>query len=453
MTRDVLSSKGHAKAILTLGLPIIGGHLAQFAIGLTDTIMMGWYGVPELAALTLAGSYFFTLFLLGSGFAWAIMPMVAAFSAQGDDVQIRRATRMALWWSLLYFAVSLPLFWFSGPILMAMGQTAETAGMAQTYLRLAGFGMLPALGIMCFKSYLAGLEYTRVVLWVTVAAAVVNALANYAFVFGNWGAPELGITGAAVASVASSLAGMVLIVIYALRTLPDHQIFVRFWKPDWEMFSRVFGLGLPIGLTTLAEVSLFAGSAVLMGWIGVIDLAAHGIALQISTATFMVQMGLSNAATIRAGNAMGRGDREHLVRGAKVTLVMSAIAAVASVALMLLLPELMIGAFIDKADPARAAIIATGTGLLMMAALFQVVDAAQVLHIGFLRGLQDTRVPLFWAVFAYWGVGMPAAYGFGIAFGFGGMGVWLGLTLGLAVAAVALGWRFWTKGVRMVAEG
>ncbi|MFW2542278.1 MATE family efflux transporter [Primorskyibacter sp. 2E107] len=452
MTRVEMSIAGHAKAILSLGLPMVGGHLAQFAIGLTDTIMMGWYGVPELAALTLATSYMFTLFLLGSGFAWAIMPMVATFAAQDDEVQIRRATRMALWWSILFFALSLPLLWYSGPILRGMGQTEQTAALAQEYLRIAGLGMLPALGIMCFKNYLAGLEFTRMVLWIIVASAVVNALANYAFVFGNWGAPEMGIAGAAMASVASNVAGVALVIVYALRLLPEHQIFVRFWKPDWEMFGRVFALGLPIGLTTLAEVSLFAGSAVLMGWIGVIPLAAHGVAIQIATATFMVQLGLSNAATVRAGNAMGRGDAAHLVRGAKVTLFLSAAAGLLSVALLLIFPEALLSAFIDSDDPARAEIIETGRGLLMMAALFQIVDAAQVMHIGFLRGLQDTRVPMMAAGVAYWGVGMPAAWGFGIALGLGGVGVWLGLTLGLAVAAVALGLRFWTVGVGLVAR-
>lgn len=450
MTHSQMSSRAHARAILALALPITGGHLAQFAIGLTDTVMMGWYGVPELAALTLAGSYFFTLFLLGSGFAWAIMPMVARFAAEGDHVQIRRATRMALWWSILYFLVTLPLFWFSGTVLLAIGQTQETAALAQTYLRIAGFGMLPALGIMCFKNYLLGLEYARVVLWITVAAAVVNGFANYAFVFGNWGAPEMGIAGAAVASVFANLAGCGLVILYALRLLPEHHLFVRFWKPDGEMFARVFALGLPIGLTTLAEVSLFAGSAVLMGWIGTIELAAHGVAIQIATASFMIQMGLSNAGTVRVGNALGRGDRPHLVRGAKVVLVLAGLACLVSVVLFLTVPEVLLGVFIDADDPAREAIIAAGTGLLAMAALFQVVDAAQVMHVGFLRGLQDTKVPMLMAVFAYWGVGMPAAYGFGIAGGMGGVGVWLGLVLGLAVAAVALGWRFWTSGVRRV---
>ena len=306
----------HTRSVLRLGLPLIGGHLAQFAIGLTDTIMVGWYGVPELAALTIAGSLFFTLFLFGSGFAWAIMPMVARFAAMGDDVKVRRATRMALWLSGIYALSVLPLLWFSGSILRALGQTEIVAEMAQLYLRVLSFGLFPALGVMVLKNYLAGLEHTRVVLWITVAAAFANVLVNYVLIFGHWGAPEMGIVGAAVASLTVQIVSLILVTVYAVRKLPEHDLFVRFWKPDWEMFGEVFHLGWPIGLTTLAEVGLFAASSVLMGWLGTIPLAAHGIALQISTASFMVQIGLANAATVAGGGCAwpGRCGQPHARR-------------------------------------------------------------------------------------------------------------------------------------------
>ncbi len=442
-----MTSAQHARALLILGLPLVGGHMAQFAIGLTDTVMMGWYGVPELAALTLAVSLYMTLFLFGSGFAWAVMPMVANFAVHGDDVQIRRSTRMALWLSLLFFLLVMPLMWFAAPILRAMGQAENVAIDAQTYLRAAGWGMLPALGTMVLKSYLAGLEHTRIVLWITVAAAVANAIANYALIFGNWGAPELGIRGAALASVVSNLTALVFVVCYAIRKLPQHQLFVRLWRPDREMFGRVFRLGWPIGLTTLAEVALFAGSSVLMGWLGTAYLAAHGIALQIATATFMVHLGLSNAATVRASNAQGRGDPFHLARGAKVVTGMSLIAVALAVAMFLGMPRVLMAGFIDPTDPARDDILAIGVVLLAMAGVFQLVDALQVIHLGLLRGLQDTRVPMIMAAVAYWGVGMPAAWFFGFPLGFGGAGVWLGLALGLGVAAVLLAHRFWRHAV------
>ncbi|WP_425074467.1 MATE family efflux transporter [Sagittula sp. S175] len=439
----------HLRAVLRLGLPLVGGHLAQFAIGLTDTIIVGWYGVPELAALVLATSFFFTLFLFGSGFAWAILPMVATFAAREDEVAIRRATRMALWWSAIFAAAVLPLFWFAEPVLLAMGQEASTAEMAQEYLRIVGWGMFPALGVVVMKNYLAGLELTRVALWVTVVAAVVNAGLNYLLVFGALGLPEMGIRGAALASLLVQLLSLGLITAYAMRKLPQHTLFARFWRMDREMFGRVLQLGLPIGLTTLAEVSLFAGASVFMGWLGTIPLAAHGVVLQISSATFMLQMGFSNAATVRVGNALGRGDEAHMFRGARVVVALGTAVACLSILAFLLVPELLLGAFIAPDEPQREAIIEVGRVLLLLAALFQLMDALQVIHLGLLRGLHDTNWPMWMATLAYWGVGMPAALVIGFTFGMGAAGVWLGLVLGLTVAAGLLMARFWGRGVRI----
>ncbi|MFA3916112.1 MATE family efflux transporter [Ruegeria hyattellae] len=441
---------GHVRAIAVLGVPLIGGHLAQFAIGLTDTVMLGWYGVEALAAVTLASSYFFVLFLLGAGFAMAVMPMVATAAAEEDETSIRRITRMGLWLSMLFFVVALPLLWWSYPILLLMGQEPAVAETAATYLRVAGWGLLPALLVMVLKSYLAALERTQVVFWITIAAAVTNAVTNYALIFGNWGAPELGVIGAAIASVLTQIVSLLAVVVYAVRVLPEHELFRRFWRPDWEMFARVFRLGVPIGLTMLSEVTMFASSALMMGWLGAIPLAAHGIALQLASATFMVHLGLSNAATIRAGNAYGRKDRAHLARGALVVTIMSLAISAVAVTLFLVFPEQLISLFMEADDPHRGQILLIGTGLLAVAALFQTVDGAQVIALGVLRGVQDTTGPMVIAALSYWLVGIPASYMLGFQMGWGGVGVWSGLVLGLACAAVLLMTRFWGRTINRV---
>ena len=299
----------HAKAIAVLGLPLIGGHLAQIAIGVTDTVMLGWYSVDALAAATIAHSYFFSLFLLGAGFAFAVMPMVAAMAADDDDVGIRRITRMGLWLSVAYACLVLPMMIWSEPMMLLLGQKPQVAADAGRYLMVAGFGMFPALLVMVIKSYLAALERTQVVLWVTILAAFANAAANYVFIFGNLGAPELGIVGAALASVITQIVALIGVIAYSILVLPHHQLFVRLWRADWDVFGRVFRVGFPIGLTVLSETGLFAATAIMMGWLGTVPLAAHGIALQLASITFMVHLGLGNVATIRAGNAFGRGDR------------------------------------------------------------------------------------------------------------------------------------------------
>ncbi|MGD9295587.1 MAG: MATE family efflux transporter [Roseobacter sp.] len=433
----------HAAAIIRLGLPLIGGHLAQIAIGVTDTVMLGWYGVDALAAVTLGSTFFFVVFIFGSGFAWAVMPMVAAFAAEGDETGLRRATRMGIWLSLAFSLFALPLMICSEPILRLMGQTESVAGDASSYLALAGYGIVPALLVMVIKSYLAGLERTQVVLWITVLAALVNAVANYALIFGNWGAPELGIRGAAIASIVTQGAMLIGVVIYALASLPQHRLFQRLWRVDGQMLAQVFRLGWPIGLTSLAETGLFAASAVMMGWLGTVPLAAHGIAVQLSAVTFMVHLGLSNAATIRAGNAYGRNDPEQMGRGALMVTVMSVGFAVATILLYLMLPEPLLSLFMERGDPQRDNILAIGVGLLAVAALFQLVDGAQVIALGLLRGVQDTRVPMVYASVSYWLVGIPCSYLFGFVLGLDGIGVWLGLVVGLALAAVLLTARFW----------
>lgn len=445
-----MSYPGHVRAILVLGLPIVGSNLAQFAIGLTDTVMLGWYGVEALAAVTLAASYFFVLFLMGSGFAWAVMPMVAAYDAEGDEIGLRRATRMGLWLSTLFAVLAMPLLWWSEPVLLALGQNEVVADQAAQYLRIAGWGIFPALFVMVLKSYLAALERTQIAFWITVVAAVLNGLANYALIFGNWGAPELGIAGAAIASVLTQLISLIGVVIYSLKVLPHHNLFQRLWRLDLEMLLKVFRLGMPIGLTTLSEVSLFTASAMMMGWLGTIPLAAHGIAIQLASGTFMVHLGLSSAATVRAGNAYGRGDRQHMARGAIVVIGLSLLMSLATVALFLSIPEYLISLFLDLNDPESAQIIKIGVGLLAVAALFQLVDGAQVMALGLLRGVQDTSVPLLISVLSYWVVGLSTSYYLGFVYGLQGIGVWLGLVVGLACAGVFLMIRFWRTAIRRV---
>ena len=430
-----------------LGLPLVGGHMAQMAIGLTDTIMVGWYGAEALATVTLANTLFFTVFFVGSGFAWAVMPMVAKYLAEDDDQKVRRSTRMGLWLSGLYCLLIFPLFWWSDPVLRALGQDPVIAAEAQVYLRIVGVGLLPGLVTMTLKSYLAALEKTQVVFWITAIAVPYNALANYALIFGNFGFPELGLEGAAIASLSTHVFSALVAIGYIVMFVPEHSLFQRFWKSDAEMFGEVFRLGWPIGLTTLSEGMLFALSAIMMGWIGTIALAAHGIAIQLASITFMLHMGLSNAGTIRAGNAFGRRDWPHMRRGATVALGISAVVAVLTIGIFMAFPEALISLFLDPDDPARPDIILAGVILLILAAVFQLFDGMQVVALGLLRGVQDTRMPMILAAVSYFGVGLPVAYVLGFPMGFGGAGVWTGLVLGLAVASVLLNHRFWLRTV------
>ena len=435
----------HARETLALGLPLAGSHLAQMALHVTDVVMMGRYGVVPLAAVVLGASFFFVVYVLGSGFAKAVMPMVAAALGRGDEAQVRRDTRMGLWLSILYGLVFMPVFWWSGAILLALGQDAEVSAIAQSYLRIVGFGLVPALCVTVLQSYLSALGRTQVVLWVTIVAVLLNISVNYALIFGNWGFPELGARGAAIATILTQVMSLIVLGLYAnvLPGLRRYHLFQRFWRPDWHAMGQVWRLGVPIGLTGLAEGGMFQASALMMGWIGTVELAAHGIALEVAALTFMLHVGLSSAATIRIARFGGRGDRVALRDAAKMAILISLGVALASVTLFLSVPEPIVSLFLDMDKPESATIVAYGSVLLMVAALFQLADGMQVIALGLLRGVQDTRVPMVLATVSYWLIGIPCSYVLAFPLGYGGVGLWLGLVVGLVCASASLMWRFW----------
>jgi MATE family multidrug resistance protein len=452
MTRP-MPFPAHLWATLTLGLPLVGSQLGQLVIHVTDTLLLGRYGVADLAAQAVASSVLIVLIVFGSGFAFAVMPLVAAAAESGDEVQIRRVTRMGLWASMGFAAVVLPACLAIPDLFVLLGQTPEVAALADRYFAIALWSLIPALVVMLFRSYLSALEHARAVLWATLASALVNGLVAWVLIFGHFGAPELGIVGAAIGAVVSNVFAAVAMALYAVWREPAHQLFVRLWRPDWSALGAVFRLGWPIALTALAEVALFSAASVMMGWVGTDALAAHGIALQLCVATFMVQLGLSQAATVRAGQAYARGDAARLRLAALAAMTLSAVAAALSVLLFVTVPEPLIGLFLSPSDPQRATIIALGSAFLAAAALFQVADSAQVIAQGLLRGVQDTRWPMIFAAASYWGVAAPVAWLLGIHLGWGGVGIWIGLAVGLFLAAVSLMLRFWIRAVPAVASG
>lgn len=442
-----MSYREHTSRLLKLGLPLVGANVAGFSIHMTDTIMLGWYSVTSLAAATVATGLWFVIFIIGAGFGRAVTPMVAEAVEQGDEVRARRVTRMALWLSAIYSALLIVPFMYGETVLLAIGQEPSVAAQGGLYLRIAVLGMFPAMGAQVMRSYLGALEMTAVQLWITLAALAANAVVNYALIFGNLGAPELGIEGAAIASVLIQILQVIALIVYTQRKNPQAELFRRIWRIDIEAMGQVFRLGLPIGLTSFAEGGLFVGSSIMMGWIGEIELAAHGIAMQLTAFMFMFHVGMSEAATIRASRQFGARDEVELRRGAKAAYGVSLSFGVLVVVLYLLMPGVFVSLFIDPSDPARDAVLALGIVLVMLSALFQFVDAAQIVALSVLRGVQDTGVPMWLAIISYWVIGIPASYAMAFSLDLGPVGLWLGLTVGLGVAALLLSQRFWSRSV------
>lgn len=445
MTRRTISYVTHARATLVLGLPLVGSSIAQLMLHVVNTVMVGWYGAIPLAALVLGASLFFFLFIVGTGFAKAVLPLAAAAAATGNDTEMRRIGRMGLWHAIGYGILIYPLFWFSDDLFLLLRQNPDVARQAQDYLHVAGIGLAPALSIAVLQGWLAALGRTQFVLWVTIVAVVSGAVINWFLIFGNGGAPEMGVAGAGVSSAMVQVLSVVAIGIYA-AILPDlrrYLLFRRFWRIDSAAFRQVFRLGWPISLTGMAESGLFEASAIMMGWVGTAQLAAHGIALEAVALAFMVHLGLSSAVTIRVAAFEGQGNARALRDAAMMGMMMSGLVAVVVIVMFLTLPRTIVGLFLDATRADSQEIMHYGVILLGMGALFQLTDALQAMALGMLRGLQDTRIPMILAAISYWVIGIPIGYILAFHAGHGAPGLWMGLTAGLAAAAISLTTRFW----------
>ncbi|MBR0554979.1 MATE family efflux transporter [Ciceribacter sp. L1K23] len=434
----------HVRATLSLGVPLIGAQLAQLGIHTTDVVIVGQLGPVPLAAMVIAGQFFFTIFIFGSGFSIAVVPMVAQAYGRGDAVSVRRSIRMGMWASIGYTLLTAPLFYNAEAILLALGQKPDVATLAADYVRIVHLGLLPALLFAVLRSLISATGKAGIILYATLVMLVMNAILAYALVLGHFGLPALGMLGAAIVAAVIHWASFFFLVVY-LQRRPEtrgYELFVRFWRPDWHALWEVIHLGLPISVTVLAEVSLFAAASLLMGRIGTLELAAHGIALQLASIAFMIPLGLSQAATVRIGIAHGRNDYPNLVRAAiTVTLIAMLIALVGGI-LFAAIPTTLGSPFLNTSTADAARVLEIAGPFIVVAGFFQLMDGLQAVASGLLRGLKDARVPMVLALVSYWPIGFFLAWLLAFPLEFGGIGIWLGFLIGLASAALMLSLRF-----------
>ncbi|HEX8364414.1 MAG TPA: MATE family efflux transporter [Allosphingosinicella sp.] len=434
--------RGEARATLALALPLILTNVAQALIHATDVVLLGWAGSRTLAAATLGINVYFAFLIFGLGLMTASAPMLAReLGARRHSVRdVRRTVRQTMWAAV---AICLPVWailWHTSPLLVLLGQDPLLAADAQLFVRALMWGMLPYFFYLVLRSFISALERPLWSLWVGLFAVLFNALLNYGLIFGRFGLPAMGLQGAGIGSACANLvmfAGLALVVLLD-RRFRRYRLFGRFWRADWERFRAVWRLGLPIAVTLGLEVTIFNAAVFLMGLIGTDSLAAHAIAIQIASLSFMVPLGLGQAVTVRVGLAYGRRDRSGIAVAGWTALGL-AVAFMGLMALvMIAAPGLLVSAFLDPADPANGPVTRLAISFLVIAALFQIVDGAQVVGAGMLRGLHDTRVPMLYAAFGYWIVGLLTGVGLAFGLGWDGVGLWVGLATGLGVVAVLM---------------
>ena len=439
--------RGEARALLALSGPIVLTNLGQVAIQTTDVVMIGWLGTEALAASVLGVNLTFVLLLFSIGVVIATAPMIAQdLGRQRHAVrEPRRTVRQGFWVALLLGVPASVILWHIAPILALLRQDPDLIVAAEGYVHAAMWGFVPALWFVNLRNFIASLERPRAGMVVMLIGVAFNALADYALIFGAFGLPALGLVGAGIATTISNVFLFVALLGYVLidRRFRRYYILGRFWRADWPRLREIFRIGLPIGVTLIMEVGLFAASGFLIGVISTAQLAAHQIALQCAAVSFMVPLGLAQAATVRVGLAAGRGDPPGVLRAGTTALIIGSTFMLAMAMVMWTVPRSIVGLFIDAADPANRDVVHAAVTFLAVAALFQIFDGGQVIGAGALRGLKDTRWPMVFAAVAYWLVGMVCAVGLGFGIGLGGLGIWLGLAAGLAVAAALMIGRFY----------
>ena len=332
------------------------------------------------------------------------------------------------------------MLWNTKAILIALGQEPALADGAQHLIRALQWGMLPTLFYLVLRSFVSALERPMWSLIIGMGGVLLNAVLNYALIFGKFGLPALGITGAGIGSTCAQtlMFGAMALLVLRHRRFRRYRLFGHFWHADPVRFRQVWRLGLPIAVTWLLEVAVFNSAVFLMGLIGPASIAAHAVAIQIAALTFMVPLGLGQAATVRVGLAYGRGDANAITRAGWSALGLGVAFMGMMALMMLLIPRHLVALFLDPGVPANAAAYELAVSFLFVAALFQVVDGAQSVTAGMLRGLHDTKVPMLIAGFGYWVVGLPVGILLAFRLHWQGLGIWVGLATGLAVVALLL---------------
>jgi MATE family multidrug resistance protein len=434
-----------ARSLVVLAAPLVLAQLVQAGMAFVDTVMVARLGSDALAGIALGATTYMLLTIFLQGVVFAVGPMVSQAHGGERLGDAGRSARQGLWLAFFLSLPAIPVLLNAEGLLLAIGQEPASAALAATYLSAAVWGFLPSLLLVALRAFLEGIGDTRPILALMVLGLVANIALDEVLMFGRLGLPALGVAGTGYATSAVHCLLLLLAAAYVAARHPAFELFGSPRGPDRRLLGDLFRLGAPIGLTVGFEAGLFGATAMLMGLVGRVELAAHQIAIQSATMTFMIAVGLAVATSVRVGQAVGRGDAAGARLAGRVGVAMSVVAMCFTACLFWLAPGLVIGIFLDPGAAEHAEVVRLATLFLGIAAMFQIFDGIQVSAAGALRGYKDTTMPMMISLVSYWlvGIGSGAALAFG--YGWGGRGLWAGLVLGLATAATLLlarlGWR------------
>lgn len=438
----VVGRRSELTRLLRLAAPLVLAQLAQNGLAFVDTLMVGRLGAGALAAMALGASFYFTVSIITAAVLFSVGPTVAQAVGAGRRDEAASAASQALWLALILSVPGLLVFTAVEPFLLRFGIEAETARLAAGYLRNISLGFPFYLGFTALRGFLEGNGDARPIMGIAFFGVGLNVLLCEAFIFGHLGFPALGVVGTGYATASVYTVMFLLAAALVAWRYPAQRVLAGMRRARPRMMVALVRLGWPIGLTTGLEVGLFNLSGLLIARFGDATLAAHQVALQSASMTFMVPLGMSIATGVLVGQAAGRGDRESVRRVGFMGIGLAVAFMALSATLFLVAPRFIIGLYTDLHAPGNAAMVATAVGFLGIAALFQLFDGVQVTAIGALRGLKDTRVPMLLTLVSYWVVGMPIGLLLAFVLDVGARGLWFGMVAGLAASAVMMTTRF-----------
>lgn len=435
-----INVKKEAGITLKIGLPVIAAQLLQMSMNFVDTVMAGNLSAEDLAAVAIGGAIFFPFVMLAAGIMMAITPIVAQLIGARNFGEIGTNARQGLWMSQI---LAIPVFFIIRHmdfVMRLMDIAPAVIPIAQGYLEAISWGILPLCAYMGLRFFNEGLSVTRPAMYFALTGLIINIPGNYLLMYGALGFPQLGAVGCGYSSSIVSLVMFLGMLVFTMKHKPYQrfEIFSSFRWPEWKYFREILRVGIPIGLSSTMEVTMFAVVSLLMGSLSAVAVAGHQVAINFSAMTFMVPFGLATAITTRVGNAAGKGSIREARRRGFIGISLATIFMCFTAVIMFTIPDLITSMYTNDNAVQEVAV-----GLLYMAAIFQISDGIQVSSYGALRGLKDTKKPMYVNFIAYWLIGLPLGYYLGITREIGPQGLWMGLIAGLTVAAILHNTRFY----------
>ncbi len=429
----LLEYKQHIKETIKLALPVSIAHLGHIMIGVVDSIMIGNLGASYLAASALVNILLFLVIVIGMGVTIAITPLTAIANGSGNHEECGIILRQGLLVNLIFALFLFAIPYFGADLIVYLDQPEDVVALSISYLKILSFSILPFIIFQVFRQFIEGLGNTKPAMYISIISVFINAAGNWLLIYGNFGFPKLELDGAGLASLATRIFIALSMAVYVVKS-PRYKRYdasLRFRNINLRVMKKVINIGLPTGLQMFFEIGAFALAAIIIGWMGTNFLAAHQIALNLSSITFMLVLGISSAATIRIGDYYGRKDYNELKKAAN-TALLSAVSIMGVFGLTFiftrnLLPTLYIS---------EAEVISLTADLLIFAAIFQIFDGSQIVGLGILRGMTDVRTPMIVTFIAYWIIAIPFGYYLGIELELNANGIWISITLALILIAM-----------------